>query len=262
MFLLRHRTEWAKDKTNGSVAGREVFSRPLSRLQTLKMWLLEVLWAMWVQKMQRRHKQGRNRWQTAWTMSRASLYVPFSGSERTLVEISKTPQDGSPNVAALGRYPGSCKDGTGAGEDTRSPQDGGIQVAAVGRYSGRLRGSVEVAAGGKGRGRFRMMVPSQVVRGDRYPGRCREGEGGIQAAVRMAVSRSPRNGGLRIAAEWRSPGCRRMEVSGSRPNGGLQVTAGWRSPGRRRMEVSRSRLNGGLQVAAGLQIIVGRWRFL
>ena len=149
------------------------------------MWLLEVLWAMWVQKMQRRHKQGRNRWQTASTMSRASLYLPFSGSERTLVEISKTPPDGSPNVAALGRYPGSCKDATGAGEDTRSPQDGGLQVAAVGRYSGRRRGKYwgrrrgqrtrsplgakdEVAARGNGRGRLRMIVPSHVVRGNRY----------------------------------------------------------------------------------------------
>ena len=33
-------------KQDGSVAGRQVFSGPLSRLQTLKMWLLEVLWAM------------------------------------------------------------------------------------------------------------------------------------------------------------------------------------------------------------------------
>ena len=90
--------------------------------------------------MQRRHKQGRNRWQTASTMSRVSLYLPFSGREPTLVEISKTLQDGSPNIVALGRYPGSCKGGTGAGKDTRSPQDGGIQVAAVERYSGRRRG--------------------------------------------------------------------------------------------------------------------------
>ena len=79
-----------------------------------------------------------------------------------------------------------------------------------------------------------MMVPSQVVRGDRYPGGCREGEGGIQVAVRMAVSRSPQNGGLRIAAEWRSPGRRRMEISRSPQDGGLQVAAKWGSPGRRR----------------------------
>ena len=122
------------------------------------------------------------------------------------------------------------------------PQWGGILVAGG--------GSTEVAAGGKGRSRLRMMVPSQVVRGDRYPGGCREEEGGIQVAIRMAVSRSPQNGGLRIAAEWRSPGRRRMEVSRSPQDGGLQVAAGWRSPGRRMMEVSRSTQNGVLQVAA------------
>ena len=152
--------------------------------------------------MQRRHKQGRNRWQTASTMSRASLYLPFSGSERTLVEISKTLQNGSPNVAALGRYPGSCR-----GQRTRSPQGA----------------KDEVAAGGKGRGRFRMMVPCHVVRGDRYPGRCREGKG--YPGCCKDVSRSPQNGGLRIAAEWRSPGRRRMEVSRSPQDGGLQVVA-------------------------------------
>ena len=50
----------------------------------------------------------------------------------------------------------------------------------------------------------------------------------------MEVSRSPQNGGLRIAAEWRSPGHRRMEVSRSPQDGGLQVAAKWRSSGRRR----------------------------
>ena len=72
------------------------------------------------------------------------------------------------------------------------------------------------------------------IDGDRYPGGCREEEGGIQVAIRMAVSRSPQNGGLQIAVEWRSPGRRRMEVSRSPQDGGLQVAAGWRSLGRRR----------------------------
>ena len=102
-------------------------------------------------------------------------------------------------------------------EVSRLPQWGGILVAGG--------GSTEVAAGGKGRCRLKMMVPSQVVRGDRYPGGCREEEGGIQVAIRMAVSRSPQNGGLQIAVEWRSPGRRRMEVSRSPQDGGLQVAA-------------------------------------
>ena len=51
-------------------------------------------------------------------------------------------------------------------------------------------------------------------------------------------------------------------VPGSRQNGGLQVAAGWRSPGRRRMEVSRSPQDGGLQVTAGLQVIAVGWRSL
>ena len=58
------------------------------------------------------------------------------------------------------------------------------------------------------------------IDGDRYPGGCREEEGGIQVAIRMAVSRSPQNGGLQIAVEWRSPGRRRMEVSRSPQDGG------------------------------------------
>ena len=56
----------------------------------------------------------------------------------------------------------------------------------------------------------------------------------------MEVSGSRPNGGLQVAAGWRSPGRRRMEVSRSPQDGGLQVAAKWRFPGRRRMEVSRS----------------------
>ena len=48
----------------------------------------------------------------------------------------------------------------------------------------------------------------------------------------MEVSRSPQNGGLQVAAEWRSPGCSRIEVSRSRLNGSLQIGAEWRSSGR------------------------------
>ena len=64
--------------------------------------------------------------------------------------------------------------------------------------------------------------------------------------IRVAAGRGR---GIQVAVRM-SPDHRRMEVSGSRPNGGLQVAAGWRSPGRRRMEVSRSWPNRGLQVAA------------
>ena len=56
----------------------------------------------------------------------------------------------------------------------------------------------------------------------------------------MEVSGSRPNGGLQVAAGWRSPGRRTMEVSRSPHDGGLQVAAKWRSPGRRRIEVSRS----------------------
>ena len=50
----------------------------------------------------------------------------------------------------------------------------------------------------------------------------------------MEVSRSPQDGGLQVAAGWKSPGRRRIEVSRSRLNGGLQVAAEWRSSGRHR----------------------------
>ena len=125
---------------------------------------------------------------------------------------------------------------------SRLPQWGGILVAGG--------VSIEVAAGGKGRGRRRGQRTRSAQDDGSLPCRQRgQISGSLQGGGRWYLG-CHKDGGLQVIAEsmspdrveWRSPGHRRMEVPKSPQDGGLQVAASgglqvaaeWRSLGRRR----------------------------